>query len=83
MRKILRPIRGPIIINNEYRQRYNSKLYEIYQESHIVCVVRMKRLHWAGHVVIRQGNLKDPLSTPSRKVSWMAAGVEAGQKTRG
>jgi hypothetical protein len=49
-RKILRQIYGPINENGQWRCRYNTELYELYNDIDIVNDVKL-RLQWAGHVI--------------------------------
>jgi len=48
-RKVLRRIYGPTKEGDQWRKRYNA---EIYEDIAISNYVRIKRLQWAGHVVI-------------------------------
>jgi hypothetical protein len=56
-RKILRSIIGPVKVDEGlYRIRYNHELYQIFRDSDIVTLVRLRRLAWAGHVVRREND---------------------------
>ena len=58
-RRVLRTIYGPIRESDEYRQRYNHELYDLYKEPSIAKIMKINRLRWAGHVVRRQPD--DPI----------------------
>lgn len=51
-RKVLRRIFGPKknTENNEYEGRTNAELRELFNETDIVGVLKIRRLIWAGHV---------------------------------
>ena len=51
-RKALRLIFGAKRENGTWRKRYNYELYEIFNESNIVNYIKVKRLAWAGHLVL-------------------------------
>ena len=74
-RRVLRTIYGPIRENEDFRQRYNQELYNLYMEPSIAKIMKINRLRWAGHVVRRQPN--DPIF----KV-WQSTFVD-GRRGRG
>lgn len=49
-RKALRRIDGPLQKKSIWRNRYNGELYVLLKESKLTTVIRLTRLHWAGHV---------------------------------
>lgn len=50
-RKILRRIYGATKIGeNEYRRRWNSEIYQLYDDIDIIFFIRVSRLRWLGHV---------------------------------
>jgi hypothetical protein len=49
-RKILRRIYGPMNDDGEWRIRYNTELYRLYQDSKLSNFIKLQRLSWAGHV---------------------------------
>lgn len=50
-RRILRKIHGAVKIReNEYRKRWNSEIYQIYDDIDIISFVKVSRLRWLGHV---------------------------------
>jgi hypothetical protein len=48
-RKILR-ISGPIKDRDQWRCRFNKKLYDLFKEPRLSVIIRVARLRWAGHV---------------------------------
>ena len=50
-RKILRRIFGPLCVDGVYRRRMNFELYEIFDDMDVVKRIKLRRLHWLGHVV--------------------------------
>jgi hypothetical protein len=60
--QILRRIYGRIKENGQWRCRYNTELYELYEDIDIVNDVKLRRLQWAGHVI------RMPEETIPRKV---------------
>jgi hypothetical protein len=50
-RRILRCIFGAVQENGVWWKRYNPKLYELFNEPHIVRYIKIKRLGWARHVI--------------------------------
>jgi hypothetical protein len=57
-RKILRKIYGPISENGNWRSRYNYELYQPYEDSEIIKVIKAGRLRWLGHLY--RANETDP-----------------------
>ena len=49
-RRVLRTIFGPVIINEEWRSRYNDELYTLYAHETIVQKIKFQRLRWLGHI---------------------------------
>ena len=49
-RKVLRNIFGPVIVDGEWRSRYNHELYNLYTGENIVQKIKVQRLRWLGHV---------------------------------
>jgi hypothetical protein len=56
--KILRKIYGPINENGNRRSRYNHELYQLYEDSEIIKVMKAGRLRWLGHLY--RANVTDP-----------------------
>jgi hypothetical protein len=56
--KILRKIYGPISENGNWRSRYNHELYQLYEDSEIIKVIKAGRLRWLGHLY--RANETDP-----------------------
>jgi hypothetical protein len=50
-RKILRSIFGAVQDKGQWRRRYNSELYKLYDEPDLVKYIQINRLKWAGHVM--------------------------------
>jgi hypothetical protein len=48
-RKILRRILGPTNDNGTWRIRYNKEIYTLYGNQELSTVIKLRRLHWAGH----------------------------------
>jgi hypothetical protein len=59
-----RKIYGPINENGNWRNRYNHELYQLYQDSEIIKVIKAGRLRWLGH--LHRANETDPC----RKVTF-------------
>jgi len=51
-RKVLRCIFGAKQENGTWQERYNYELYETFNKTHVVTYIEVKRLAWAGHLVI-------------------------------
>jgi hypothetical protein len=64
-RKVLRCTFGAEQENEIWRKIYNYELYEIFNDSHIVNYIKVKRLEWAGHLMCMNDsrNLKKILNT--------------------
>ena len=73
-RKILRAIYGPVRMNDDWRIRYNSELYDMYKELDIIGFIKIGRLQWAGHV------MRMDESRPARRVLLSDPG---GNRVRG
>jgi hypothetical protein len=78
-RRVLRTIFGPLKEENanEYRQRYNFELYQLYREPSIVKIMKINRLRWAGHVARRQSEPDEPIYRV-----WQSTFVD-GKRNRG
>jgi hypothetical protein len=63
-RKILRKIYGQINENGSWRSRDNHELYQLYEYSEIIKVIKTGRLRWLGHLY--RANETDPC----RKVTF-------------
>ena len=50
-RKVLRKIFDPVQVGDDFRMRFNSELYELLNNIHVVQRINIKRLRWLGHVV--------------------------------
>ena len=61
-RKVLRKIFGPVQVDDDFRIRFNSDLYELLNEIGVVQHINIQRLRWLGHVVRMEEN------TPARRV---------------
>ena len=71
---LLRAIYGPVRVNNDWRIRYNSELYNMYKELYIIGFIKIGRLQWAGHV------MRMDESRPARRVFLSDPG---GNRVRG
>lgn len=50
-RKILRKIFGALKTGiNEYRRKWNSELYQVYNDADVSSYIKVGRLRWLGHV---------------------------------
>jgi hypothetical protein len=49
-RKVLRRIYGPVQDNGAWRSRYNDELYTLFKQPKLTTVIKIGRLHWAGHI---------------------------------
>jgi len=58
---VLRRIFGPRRdkVTREWRRLHNEELNDLYTSSHIVRVIKSRRMRWAGHVAcrVRKGGL--------------------------
>ena len=52
-RRVLRRIFGAKQENGIWRKRYNYELYEMFNDSDIVVHIKVKRLAWAGHLILK------------------------------
>jgi hypothetical protein len=59
-----RKIYGPISENGNWRSRDNGELYQLYEDSEIIKVIKAGRLRWLGHLY--RANETDPC----RKVTF-------------
>ena len=73
-RKVLRRILGAVKQGDNWRIRYNSELYELYNEINLETYVKLTRLRWLGHVVRMDNN---------RRVKIIHNGMPEGTRTRG
>jgi len=53
VRKILRRIYDPVIDGGRWRIRTNQEIYQLCGENYIVKFCKMRRLKWAGHVILQ------------------------------
>jgi hypothetical protein len=63
-RKILQKAYGWNNENGNWRSRYNHELYQLYEDSKIIKVIKTERLRWLGHLY--RANETDPC----RKVTF-------------
>jgi hypothetical protein len=49
-RKILRTIFGPVNDSGQWRIRCSHEVYELHKEQDLVTCIKIRRLHWAGHI---------------------------------
>jgi len=49
-RRVLRRIYGGIIVNEDWRKRYNIEFIQLFGDLGILTFVTISRLHWIGHV---------------------------------
>ena len=57
-RKVLRKIYGPTQEADIWRVKYNSELYDLYNEPDIIKVVKAERMRWLGHLRrMEEGNI--------------------------
>ena len=50
-RKVLRKSFGPVRVGDDFRIRFNSKLYELLSDMDVVQRINIQRLRWLGYVV--------------------------------
>ena len=50
-RKVLHKIFGPVRVGNDFRNRFNSELYELLNDIDVVQRINIQRLRWLVHVV--------------------------------
>ena len=50
-RKVLCKIFGPVRVDDDFRTRFNSELYELLNDIDVVQRINIQRLRWLGHVV--------------------------------
>ena len=50
-RKILRRIYDPVQYKGHCRPRWNSEIYNLYQDINIVDDIKIIRIGWAGHII--------------------------------
>jgi len=77
LRRIFRPKRNDV--TGECRKLHNEELKDLYSSPHIVRVIRLRRMRWAGHVarmgerrgvqrvLVRKPEGKRPLGRPMRR----------------
>jgi hypothetical protein len=53
-RKLLRRICGPTQEGGRWRPRWNNELYSLYNELSIVEDIKIRRLGWAGHIIMEE-----------------------------
>jgi hypothetical protein len=53
-RKILRRKYGPTHERGCWRPRWNNELYSLYKEPNIVEDIKIRRLEWAGHIMMEE-----------------------------
>ena len=61
-RKVLRKIFAPVQVGDDFRIRFNSKPYELLNDTDVVQRINNQRLRWPGHVVRMEEN------APARRV---------------
>ena len=55
-RKVLRNIFGQVRVDDDFRIRFNSKVYELLNDLDVVQRINIQRLRWLGHVVRMEKN---------------------------
>jgi hypothetical protein len=50
-RKVVRKIYGPVLVNGQWQNRHNNEIYTVYKEMELTRNIRLRRLHWMGHVM--------------------------------
>ena len=50
-RKIVNKICGPVLVNGQWQNRQNHKIYNLYKDMEITRNVRLRGLQWVGHVM--------------------------------
>jgi hypothetical protein len=70
--RVLRRIFGPKRdeVKGEWRRLYNKELYAQYFSPNIICVIKSRRLRWAGHVACmgeRRGAYRALVGKPERR----------------
>ena len=73
-RKVLRRMYGEIRVSENWRERYNKELMQLFGDTDILSFVRVGRLNWIGHV-----NRMDS----KRKVSQVFNNNPQGSRLRG
>jgi hypothetical protein len=73
-RKVLRRMYGGIKVSENWRERYNKELMQLFGDRDILSFVRVGRLNWIGHV-----NRMDS----KRKVSQVFNNNPQGSRLRG
>jgi len=54
LNKFERKIYGPAQEGGCWRPRWNSELYSLYKEPNIVVNIKIRRLGWAGHIIMEE-----------------------------
>lgn len=49
-KKVLRKVYGPVNEEGTWRIRYNTELYNLYNDANIIKVIKANRLRWLGHL---------------------------------
>jgi hypothetical protein len=50
-RKVLRKIYEPLLVNGQWRNRYNHEIYKLHRENELPRNIRLRRDQWVGHVM--------------------------------
>lgn len=50
-RKILRKIYGSVLVNRQWRNRYNREICNLHKEMELARAISLRRLHWVGSVM--------------------------------
>ena len=48
--KVLRRMFGGVKVDENWRKLYNKELLQLFGDGDIISYVRIRRLHWIGHV---------------------------------
>ena len=54
-RKVLCKIFGQVRVADDFRLRYNSELYELFNDMNVVQCINIQRLRWLAQIVSKEG----------------------------
>jgi len=52
-KKVIRKIYGPVLINGQWKNRYNHEIFKLYKEMALTMNFRYRRHQWVGHVMMK------------------------------
>ena len=81
--RVLRRIFGPKRdeVTEEWRKLHNEELNDLYPLPNIVCVIKPRRMRWAGHVACmgsRRGVCTVLMEKPEGKIAWKTRALVGG-----